>query len=75
MAAPARAREPLAREVERSDRRWLLTTAIVFAGFVVLLLAAYGVYRATGPHPHAHAVVRQVKHFAHWVLPDVQRKR
>jgi hypothetical protein len=71
MGASGRASE-LGRETKRTDRRWLIHTAIVFTLSVVLLAATYGVYRATGPHPHVRALVRQVMHFAHWLLPDVQ---
>ena len=61
--------EPASREVERTDRRWLAVTATIFAVAVCFLAGAYGLYRATGPHPQVRAFVRQVKHAARRVLP------
>ena len=62
------------REVLRIDRRWLLTWLASFFLSLGILAAAYGIYKATGPHPQFRAFLRQLKHEARWLIPGLKGK-
>ena len=62
-------------EVARSDVRWLLAWIGVFAGSMLLIVAAHQVYRLTGPHPQVTAFIRQLKHHSRWLIPGMKGKR
>src|SRR5207249_5499704 len=55
-------------EVARSDRRWFLAAAVVFAGSLGGLLGAAQIYRATGPHPDGTLFIRRIKRYANMLL-------
>ena len=61
--------------VARSDARLLLGWLVVFVAAFVLLLAADGLYRLTGPHPQISQLVRDVKHDARWLIPGEKSRR
>jgi hypothetical protein len=60
------------REVLRVDRRWLLTWLASFFLSLGMLAGAYGIYKATGPHPQFRAFLRQLKHEARWLIPGLK---
>ena len=62
-------------ELARTDRRWFLAAAGVFAGSIMLLGGAYQVYRATGPHPEVTVFVQDVKRMARRFIPRVRKPR
>ena len=63
------------REVARTDRRWLLAAAAVFAGWLGAFAAARALYVATGPHPEVTLFLRRVKSYANKLLhPRVRRR-
>ena len=62
------------REVLRVDRRWLLTWLASFFLSLGILAVAYGIYKATGPHPQFRAFLRQLKHEARWLIPGLKGK-
>jgi hypothetical protein len=62
------------REVLRIDRRWLLTWLASFFLSLGILASAYGIYKATGPHPQFRAFLRQLKHEARWLIPGLKGK-
>ena len=61
--------------VARSDARLLLGWLVAFVAVFVLLLAADGLYRLTGPHPEIGQLVRDVKHDARWLIPEEKNRR
>ena len=61
--------------VARSDVRLLLVWLATFIATLVLLLAAAGLYRLTGPHPQISQLVRDVKHDARWLIPGEKSRR
>ena len=61
--------------VARSDARLLLGWLVAFVAAFVLLLAADGLYRLTGPHPQISQLVRDVKHDARWLIPGEKSRR
>ena len=69
MTRPARASRA-EREVVRTDRRWFLAALGVFAVSVASLLGAYGIYKATGPHPEMTLFLRRVKRIARRLVPQ-----
>jgi len=62
-------------EVARTDRRWFLAAALVFAGSLGGLLGAAQIYRATGPHPEGTLFIRRVKRYANSLLRQGLRRR
>ena len=62
------------REVMHLDRRWLVTWVASFMGSLALFFAAYGVYKATGPHPQVQVLLRAVKHEVRWLIPGLKGK-
>lgn len=62
------------REVFQLDRRWLLTWIASFVASLLLIFAAYGVYKATGPHPEVTLLLRKVRHHVRWLIPGLKRK-
>jgi hypothetical protein len=62
-------------EVTRSDTRWLAVWLGVFAGLMLLIIAAHQVYRATGPYPAVTAFIRQLKYHSRWLIPGMKGKR
>jgi hypothetical protein len=63
------------REVARTDRRWLLAAADVFAGWLGAFAAARALYVATGPHPEVTLFLRRVKSYANKLLHHRVRRR
>lgn len=61
-------------DVAKTDRRWLLAWAAVFAGTLLALVLAHQVYRLTGPHPEVTTFIRSLKHEARWLIPGLKRK-
>jgi hypothetical protein len=66
---------PSREDVARSDRRWLVTVATVFAVTVGGLFGIRELYRATGPHPEVVVFVRRVKFYANSLLRQGRLKR
>jgi hypothetical protein len=62
-------------EVARSDRRWFLVAASIFAGSIGLMVGAHQVYRATGPHPEVTVFIADMKRVARRFIPRVRRPR
>ena len=69
------ANRPTARDVARTDRRWLVMVAAVFSLTVGSLLGVREIYRATGPHPEIAVFVRRVKYYANGLLRQGRLKR
>jgi hypothetical protein len=72
-ARPGVTRDRLAREVERSDRRWFLLTLVGSASLVGLFFGARAIYHLTGPHPQVTLFLRKVRGVARWVIPRWRR--
>jgi hypothetical protein len=64
-------RLPSRHEATRSDVRWLLAAAAVFAATLLLLGLAIAVYQATGPHPGVRWLLKRLRFWARWLLPGV----
>ena len=76
VSRPATRKLPRAtREVMRTDRRWLLVSAIVLLVLVALSFAALAVYHWTGPHPRITLLLRQLRALARWIIPRHGRAR
>ena len=63
-----------ARDVVRSDRRWLVAWGGAFLASIVLLVGIWAVYRVTGPHHQIRTFIRQLKHEARWLIPFLKRR-
>ena len=64
-----------ARELKRSDRRWLLVVVGTFAVSMSMFVGAHQLYLATGPHPEVTVFIRRVKYLARRFVPQRHRFR
>ncbi len=62
-------------DLARTDRRWFLAAAAVFAGTLALFLGARVVYQATGPHAEVTVFIRRIKTYANKLLRHRLKKR
>ena len=62
------------REVLQLDRRWLVTWVASFVASLAIFSGAYGVYKATGPHPEMTVFLRALRHEIRWLIPGWKRK-
>ena len=64
-------------EVARVDRRWFLTTAVLFVASLGGLAGAAAILRATGPHPRLGWVMRRLRFYSNALMryrPRLNRK-
>ena len=66
---PQTAREPERDAVARADRRWFLTSVVVFGVSVGGLFGARALYHLTGPHPEVTLFLRHLRRMARWLIP------
>ena len=53
------------------DVRWMLLTGGVFVASLLLVAAAYGVYKLTGPHPQVMMALRRMRYYSRWLTPGL----
>lgn len=56
-------------ELVRTDRRWFLTMALVFALSIAVLFGALTVYHLTGPYPEVTIFIRRLRGLVRWLIP------